>query len=1345
MKTNSSHSGKKTSPQNFLFLFFVLVSLTGRAATYTAVASGNWDDDATWSGTGIPGAADNVVIEDGKTISVNVSNAACNSMNLGTGGMLTSSCTLSFASSSAQLSTGTIQFGALLSTCVLDMTNGGTIISSSWTVTNASFTYGTGTVKFTGTFTLPTSANFATYYNLQILSGTTTLGRATAILNDLTMSGTGTLNASIQSLTIGGNWTQSGSGSFTEALQTVTFNGSGDQYINHSSTETFYNLVINKPSGTFYLNTGNLSITSLMTISSASVIDLGTNSLSGAGGLTMSDGDLQIGQLSSVCGCTLPALGGTYNITGGTVTFKGAGAQTIRGETVSSPIVPEYQTLVLKGSGVKSLEGNLDVNQSIYIYENAELDVTASNRNIFITGNWTNTSAASSPDAFNERNGTVTFDGAATVTLTSSTVPEGETFYNLTMNKSAGTNNLYLSNNVVVTNQLTLTLGHILTSSSSGTLTLETSALAVSGTNNNSFIDGPVIKKTNTTSAYVLPIGKISPSNEYRPLKLTPAGTSATTYNAEYFYGQPSNNTDVGTGVNHVSELETWIVDRTTGAEDAKVELSWNVNSVVNSNITDLLVVQDKGTAGPRWVSRCTCTTTGTTSSGTIETTGYVSLFGASYPFSLASPDPTNNELGNSRYSVANGNWNSTSTWATRSGGPAGASVPTNIKRVCIEGGIRVDVDVNASALKLTLGNNGSGILDFNATTNNLTVGSEGVIINFGSDVEGTNTGAILRTSGDIAINADISVESSDNVTASNYTVMRETTGSKLWSGNGTIPNFTNNASTILSGTATVKSVLTGSAQIVNAGSITLKGTAANISANMFDNTSITPNTMEFSNTVANFDFTAKGTTYYNLILTGASTKRPSAAWTVNGKLTLNAGVTLDQNTNNNNITVNGDWLNNGATFTPSTSASCKVTLSGSSEQNVTSGGAAFGNLIINNSSATGIVLQDDMQIGNGRLLTLTDGYVFLGNNNITLLSTNTTPSGASTGSFIVTNGTGKLRIEAITGSRTFPVGSSGSIYDYTPVIINNTGGTSDRYDVSVCANVYEDGNCSGGTIITSQTINKTWNISEAVAGGSNVALTLQWNGSHALSGFDRTGSFISHYTGGKWVQQQAAGAAGGTDPYTRTVSSLTSFSPYGVGSAGSPLPIELVSFDATLVENTVVLDWTTASETNNDYFVVERSSDGKSFTPIDQVKGAGNSIQKLMYTAVDPSPLTETSYYRIKQIDFDGKYSFSTIKSIDYLDNNLPFNQSLFVVYPNPTQNTAQLFFPNMKSGQRVNLSVYDVSGRLIHAGDVTIQEPGQTIQLPERFTPGAYFIICNSGNQMHKQKLIVVDSKDE
>lgn len=1323
-----------------LFAFFTFQH--SFAATFTSVASGNWNADATWSGTGIPGAGDAVVIEDGRTVTVNISNAACSALDIGSGGLFAGAGTLAFAAASQLTVGGVMTIGSLFNAGTVDMTNGGTFISGSWSVGfigAGHFTYGTGTVKFTNTFSLPWDSNFESFYNLEIVSNTTSLGIATTVYGNCTMSGSGVLNSNGNDLTVKGNWTQSGTGSFTEGTRTVTLNGTSDQYITHTGTETFASLVVNKASGSLILSSGSVSISTLMTISGGTV-DLGTNTLSGAGGLTMSNGDLQIGQLSSVCSCTLPRLAGTYTISGGTFTFKGAGAQTIRGETVSVPIVANYNDVIFKGSGTKTLEGNLDINGSLTIQESAELDASASNRTIFLAGNWNNTSTFATPDAFNERSGNVTFDGAGAVTLTSTPIVTGETFYDLTITKSAGTDNLTLNNEIIITHQLTLTLGHIITSPVSKNLTIDANAIAVGGGNDNSFIDGPIIKKTASTTAYVLPTGKISPNNEYRWIEITPAGNTATTYVAEYFYSIPSNNTDVGLGVNRVSELEKWILQRTSGSEDAKVELSWTVNSVVNTNTTDVLVVQDDGTPGPRWINKCSCTTAGTTTTGSIQTTGTITLFGSTYPLSLGSPHATNNELGSSRYSVADGNWNNTAVWATRSGGPAGATAPTSTKRVIIEAGKRVDVNVAATALKLTLGNNGDGVLDFNATTNSLVVGGEGIVINSNSDVEGTNAASILRTTGDIMLNADVSVESADGTTASNWVLLRETSGGKTLTGTGTVSNFTNNASTTLVGNLTVKQAFSGSTAIINGGNIALKGTVAQIGANMVDATSITPNTIEYNNAVVNFDFSLKGSTYYNLILSGASVKRPSVIWTVNGTLTLNAGVTLDQDTNDDDIVVKGNWVNLGATFIPSVSAATEVTFSGTAQQSITSGGSAFGNLIINNSSSTGVVLQDDMSIGNGRKLTLTDGYVFLGNNTLLLKSTNVNIGTPSSGSFIVTNGTGALAMEAMTGSRTFPVGSQGGTMEYTPVIVDNTGGTSDRYDVKVCDNVYNDGNCSGGTQITSKTINKTWNISESVAGGSSVDLTLQWNASHELSGFDRNSTFISHYTGGRWLQEQVVGAASGSGPYTRTVTNLSgSFSPFGVGAAGSPLPIELLQFSAVPSGDSVLVTWTTASEKNNDRFEVERTADGVSYTTVATVKGAGNSDGLRRYSTLDSKPLPGTTYYRLKQTDFDGTYSFSGLEEVNYKNNK---TETVFILYPNPARDMAHLTIYNVNKGENMMISVYDISGKIVYSKTVVMEkESGNQVDIDflENIKSGMYLMTANSGNHSYKQKLII------
>lgn len=114
-----------------------------------------------------------------------------------------------------------------------------------------------------------------------------------------------------------------------------------------------------------------------------------------------------------------------------------------------------------------------------------------------------------------------------------------------------------------------------------------------------------------------------------------------------------------------------------------------------------------------------------------------------------------------------------------------------------------------------------------------------------------------------------------------------------------------------------------------------------------------------------------------------------------------------------------------------------------------------------------------------------------------------------------------------------------------------------------------------------------------------------------------------------------------------------------------TPLPVELLDFTPVLnEEGTVDLHWTTTSEKNNDFFTVERSKNGIDWISINKVKGAGNSANVKKYKDKDGKPLKGVSYYRLKQTDFNGEYSYSKIKSIESHEEEM---QPL-KVYPNPT-----------------------------------------------------------------------------
>ncbi len=116
------------------------------------------------------------------------------------------------------------------------------------------------------------------------------------------------------------------------------------------------------------------------------------------------------------------------------------------------------------------------------------------------------------------------------------------------------------------------------------------------------------------------------------------------------------------------------------------------------------------------------------------------------------------------------------------------------------------------------------------------------------------------------------------------------------------------------------------------------------------------------------------------------------------------------------------------------------------------------------------------------------------------------------------------------------------------------------------------------------------------------------------------------------------------------TLTGQTGFSTFlNLGSTygNTSLPIELVSFEATAQEKEVALTWVTASELNNDYFTVERSADGSSWEVVLTKQGAGTTTQRTEYNALDSRPLAGLSYYRLKQTDFDGKFSYSSIQSV--------------------------------------------------------------------------------------------------
>jgi type IX secretion system substrate protein len=144
------------------------------------------------------------------------------------------------------------------------------------------------------------------------------------------------------------------------------------------------------------------------------------------------------------------------------------------------------------------------------------------------------------------------------------------------------------------------------------------------------------------------------------------------------------------------------------------------------------------------------------------------------------------------------------------------------------------------------------------------------------------------------------------------------------------------------------------------------------------------------------------------------------------------------------------------------------------------------------------------------------------------------------------------------------------------------------------------------------------------------------------------------------------------------------------VDGGSLPLPVELMSFSAQPINNEkVLLAWRTASETNNDFFSVEHSTDGIRFIEIDRILGAGTFHGILDYKTFDEEPSFGNNYYRLKQVDFDGSEEYSEIQSVSFAKEDEDVK-----LYPNPTYGTVNIRWPGSENYQ---VMVYNANGEFV------------------------------------------------
>lgn len=192
--------------------------------------------------------------------------------------------------------------------------------------------------------------------------------------------------------------------------------------------------------------------------------------------------------------------------------------------------------------------------------------------------------------------------------------------------------------------------------------------------------------------------------------------------------------------------------------------------------------------------------------------------------------------------------------------------------------------------------------------------------------------------------------------------------------------------------------------------------------------------------------------------------------------------------------------------------------------------------------------------------------------------------------------------------------------------------------------------------------------------------------------------------------------------------------------SSGGVLPIELIDFNAIMNEDRVEITWTTASEINNSYFIVEKSKDGVDWVEVIKVSGAGHSVSIIDYFEIDNDPLIGLSYYRLTQVDFDGKQETFNIIPVE----NAIKGEGIMNIYPNPVNkgDCISLSFESLhKNKQEILVVLRDIRGNEAYSiiKFVDCKEGLIFIDIPHHLTSGTYLVVATSENLLYSKKIII------
>ncbi|TDN36258.1 T9SS type A sorting domain-containing protein [Hymenobacter sp. UV11] len=339
--------------------------------------------------------------------------------------------------------------------------------------------------------------------------------------------------------------------------------------------------------------------------------------------------------------------------------------------------------------------------------------------------------------------------------------------------------------------------------------------------------------------------------------------------------------------------------------------------------------------------------------------------------------------------------------------------------------------------------------------------------------------------------------------------------------------------------------------------------------------------------------------------------------------------------------------------------------------------------------------------------------------------------------SYVQTTAGGALRQTVAVNASTptfFPVGQA----SYNPAYLSQlTGGVEDVFGVSVSDSVFasyspiatlpagskagegHDKKGDGKPLVNAGFIGHTWFISEQDLGHSNVTMTLQGALPPTIAA---SSASIGHYHNNAWDMDKAPKGGKSVDPLSNsfqvTRAGITDFSPFSLNGV-APLPVELVAFGAQRTGSSVVCNWATATENDNNHFSVERSLDGQTFRALGSVAGAGTSSLQHSYRFVDAQPVSTLAYYRLHQVDNSGHDSYSPVISVAGLTASVELTAA-----PNPTDGQLNVTL-SIPEATTIRGTLSTVLGSSVLSFEQTIGAGLQVLPLDLRTLPAGVYLL--------------------